>query len=98
MSRAAEAEGATYVASRLVDRLALNGELITIDGRYSLDEQFPLKGYVTEKLLHGCVDKVALARGSVPVAPGHHFAAGKSRLIFLPVHTTLNGREKDLCR
>ena len=77
IQRAAELEGADYVASVLVDRLPKSGRLGKLDLEQSLDEQFPFASSFTRVVLGSCVDKVAIAKGHVPVAPGHHYALGK---------------------
>lgn len=78
MQRAAEKEGASYVSSALVDRLAANGSLNNVSGSGSLDEQFPLSARLTEELLGGCSAKIVMADYRTRIHPGHHFALGKA--------------------
>jgi hypothetical protein len=78
MQRAAEREGASYISSALIDRLAIDGSLRGISRYVSLDEQFPLCARLTEELLGGCACKVVMADYRVRIHPGHHFALGKA--------------------
>lgn len=86
MQMAALSEGATYVASQLYDRLSGNGPLRDLNPSLTLDDQFPYAGLMTDRILGGCSQKVVMARRSVAVTPGHHFADGKKASFICRTH------------
>ncbi len=75
LATAAEKEPADFVPSVLVDRLRQDGRITALDQTLSLDQQFPMMCPLTGSILLGSTAKVALARCSVPIQAGHHYAA-----------------------
>jgi tetratricopeptide (TPR) repeat protein len=65
-------QGISVVSGFLYDRVAADGSLPPILQAPSLWEQFPIECKLTERLLHGQLEKIMLARFSVQVNVGHH--------------------------
>lgn len=86
MKAEAEAEGAEYVGSSFIDRIACEGKIFAIDRLRSLDEQFPFSALLTTVILRGCADKVVMAKGSVGISAGHHSAAGRRASFLCQTH------------
>jgi hypothetical protein len=67
-----EDEQLDFLGGTLVDRIASNGCLPSIDVSKSLWEQFPLECNITGALAKGRRSKVVLCRGSCEIGKGHH--------------------------
>jgi hypothetical protein len=85
-----EAEGYDHITGCLIDRLADGGCLAALRDERPIDEQFPIKAFVTWPL-SGCDPrKVVAARSSVAVIRGQHYALNGRALpmdrAFVPVH------------
>jgi hypothetical protein len=71
---ACEAGGYDYVMGALLDRVAADGSLATLEPTASIWAQYALAGLVTLRVLRGATSKVTLARGDVPLHLGQHGA------------------------
>lgn len=69
-----------FLYGRLLDRISLTGELIKIDRNKSLEEQFPLGCYFTEKVLKAWDRKIILAKKDLVIGGGHHIFLDNSTL------------------
>lgn len=69
--RKLDATGFRALGGRLVDRLPRDGKPMG----ESLWARFPLGSNLTEKILGGWVQKIALARSRLSVSVGHHYVA-----------------------
>jgi hypothetical protein len=85
-----EDSGYDYVQGCLVDRLAKNGELITVRPDVTIWQQFPLAGMVTYPILKANILKIVAAKGYVRLAPGQHTASNgngcPTQQAYIPVH------------
>jgi len=85
-----EIKGVDFLEGRLVDRLSESGELIDLDESKSLEEQFPLRGYITNNLLKAWDKKIVCAKGNLVVGGGHHIFLDRTTYKTLPYDTDLN--------
>ena len=85
-----ENNGIEYLEGRLVDRLPETGELIEIDENKPLEEQFPLRGFITNNLLNAWDKKIVFAKGRLIVGGGHHIFLDSTTHKTLPYHRDLN--------
>lgn len=85
-----EQGGHDYVEGAMLDRVAADGSFPEIDDSMPLWQQFPLAGLVTHRVVRGVTRKVTLARGSVEVRMGQHWALSGSALpvteVFPQIH------------
>lgn len=79
-----------FLEGRLVDRISISGELIEIDQKKSLEEQFPLRGFITNNLLKAWDKKIVLARANLIVGGGHHIFLDSTTYKTLPYDRELN--------
>lgn len=75
---AASAQQAYVVTGELWDRIAVDGSIPERLTDAPVSGQFPLGCELTRVIARGCVGKVMLARGSVPISPGHHSHRAKA--------------------
>jgi hypothetical protein len=75
-----EKENKKYLYGRLIDRVSSTGRLIKIRDDLSLEEQFPLCGFLTEKILKAWDRKIVLAKKNLVVGGGHHVFLDKKNL------------------
>lgn len=68
----AQAQHVDAVAGELWDRIATDGSIPAQITDAPVSGQFPLGCQLTRKIAKGSVQKVMLARGTVPIGPGHH--------------------------
>ena len=71
------------------DRVSADGSLVSWDGTQSLDDVFPLGGFLTHAVLFGDPRKIVLARSDVEVAHGNHWSPAEGQAlpgIVLPVN------------
>lgn len=85
-----EKNGIEFLEGRLIDRVSEDGTLVTIDNKINLCEQFPLRGYITSKLLKAWDKKIVLARGKWIVGGGHHVFLDSNTKKPLPYKSELN--------
>lgn len=76
-----------FVPSRFLDRLPVDGKIKPISLDKTLDEQFPLAGFFTEKICGGCTSKVALARATVDTNSGHHWCSNSGHTSWFSLQT-----------
>ncbi|WP_157856340.1 glycosyltransferase family 2 protein [Actinacidiphila yeochonensis] len=71
-----ERRGFDFVEGAFLDRVAADGRLTDLapHGRTPLWRQYPLAGFLTFRLLDGRPTKVTLARGTVELDLGQHYA------------------------
>ncbi len=77
-----EKKGVNFVQGFFLDRISSNGDLITINEKDTLFEQFPLGCNITERILTGSIFKVTIAKASVKVSTGHHAVRYNESLIW----------------
>ena len=85
-----------YIEGRLIDRVSESGKLIELNNRISLEEQFPLGGYITSPLLKAWDKKIVAARKNKIVGGGHHIFLNSANLRTLPYNTKISGPFKDV--
>jgi hypothetical protein len=88
--------GVEYLDGRLIDRVSDTGELITLDVCKSLDEQFPLGGYLTNNLLKAWDRKIGIAKGKLIVGGGHHIFLENATYKNLPYKKRINKHSYDI--
>jgi hypothetical protein len=71
--------GVDHIRGVLVDRVTSDGQLKTFNRWDSLEEQYPLGGDITWKMLQGCPNKIACAKADVVLEAGHHYVKGRPR-------------------
>jgi hypothetical protein len=69
---AAAEKNIRVITGNLIDRVAEDGAFPPILPEPKLKEQFPIECKLTERISGGQIDKVMMARFSVPVTVGHH--------------------------
>lgn len=75
-----EKEGADYVLSKFVDRVACDGVILPkVLTTMSVFDQFPIETNITEEVMKGYGGKVCLARPSVIVNAGHHLVENPTK-------------------
>lgn len=67
-----ERRGIHYLEGRMLDRISSTGELTPIDFKTSLEDQYPLGGYITRGIMGAWDKKIVAARASVDIGGGHH--------------------------
>jgi len=72
----AEAAGRATVEGLLYDRVSRTGELLAPDAGRSLDDTYPLGGFVTHDLVSGDSRKVLIARSELVLSSGNHWVPG----------------------
>lgn len=85
-----EIKGIDFLEGRLVDRISESGELVDLNESKSLEEQFPLRGYITNNLLNAWDKKIVCAKGNLIVGGGHHIFLDRTTYKTLPYDTDLN--------
>ena len=75
-----EAHGVDYVRGVFIDRVAADYSLAAFDAHTSLWDTFPRTCNVTAALARGDPRKVVVARGSVKVSGGKHYAMDPQKL------------------
>lgn len=85
-----EIKGIDFLEGRLIDRISESGKLVDLDESKSLEEQFPLRGYITNNLLNAWDKKIVCAKGNLVVGGGHHIFLDKATNKTLPYDTELN--------
>jgi hypothetical protein len=70
--RYCEENNIDFLEGKLIDRVSSTGKLREIISHRTLEEQFPLKGYITKNLLKAWDKKIVIARGKLIVGGGHH--------------------------
>lgn len=71
--RLCEEQGADFVNSRMVDRIAPGGAIpSSIKPTPDIHEQFPERKSITGDIMGGCTSKVCLAHSRVSLDSGHH--------------------------
>ena len=65
-------ESYTIVSGMLVDRVAANGALGTVQPKVALADQFPLECQLTARLLKGSTTKLVLMRADFRASAGNH--------------------------
>lgn len=79
-----------FLEGLLIDRISQSGELIKIDQNKSLEEQFPLRGFITNNLLKAWDKKIVLAKARLVVGGGHHIFLESTTYKTLPYDKELN--------
>lgn len=82
----AVAHQANVVSGKLWDRITTDGSIPDRITNAPVSEQFPLGCELTRVVAGGCLKKVMLARGSVPISPGHHSHRAKALRTQFRVH------------
>lgn len=85
-----ENNGIDFLEGRLLDRISETGELTELDSKKSLEEQYPLGGYITNKLLKAWDKKIVVAKGKLVVGGGHHIFLDRATNNTLPYIRKLN--------
>lgn len=85
-----------FLEGRLIDRISETGELIKIDDSKSLEEQFPLGGFITNNLLKAWDKKIVIARVRLIVGGGHHIFLDSATHKTLPYMKSLNKHSQDI--
>ncbi len=70
----ANADGRRVIPGVLHDRIGNGGAILDWDGSVSLDERYPLGGFLTHALLHGDPPKIVFAKPDADVAHGNHWS------------------------
>jgi len=79
-----------FLEGKLIDRVSLTGKLIELDADIPLEDQFPLSGLITNKLLKAWDKKIVLAKGNLIVGGGHHIFLDSTTHKTLPYKSKLN--------
>lgn len=85
-----EKVGVDFIEGKIIDRVSETGDLINLDNKKPLDEQFPLGGHITDKLLKAWDKKITVARGKLIVGGGHHIFLDSATYKTLPYKKNLN--------
>jgi hypothetical protein len=67
-----EENSINFLEGRLIDRVSETGKLIDLNEEMSLNEQFPLEGFITSNLLNAWDKKIVIAKVKLIVGGGHH--------------------------
>jgi len=72
MIKSCEENYIPFLEGRLIDRVASDGSFRKLSPQKSLDRQYPLGGYITNRILGAWDKKIVLARANKIVGGGHH--------------------------
>jgi len=89
-----EKVGIDFIEGKLIDRVSKTGELVKLNEGLSLNEQFPLGGYLTGALLKAWDKKITAAKGKLIVGGGHHIFLDNASYKTLPYKKKLNKHSK----
>ncbi len=82
--------GFDHINGCFVDRIAEDGSLRALDLSQPIWGLYPVGVFLTQPVCCGIVRKVVAAKGSVKIAPGHHYAIGGTSIpisqLFVEVH------------
>lgn len=70
--RECDAREMNCIKGQILDRIAEDGELRTIEKHISIDQQFPYGADITKELAKGNTDKIAALKPPLITGPGHH--------------------------
>lgn len=85
-----EKYGIDFLEGKLIDRISSTGKLLKLDVEIPLEDQFPLEGLITSKLLKAWDKKIVLAKGNLIVGGGHHIFLDGTTNKTLPYKSKLN--------
>lgn len=87
ITTAADLDSAEIIYSDFIDRTAEDGVLPqNLNYDQPLGRQFPICCQITRNILEGCTQKVAIAKASMEISPGHHVSNGKPFHIWGKTH------------
>jgi len=85
-----------FLEGRLLDRVSRDGSLISINFSNSIEEQFPLGGFITNPLLKAWDKKIVIARSKKIVGGGHHIFLSDTDRQTLPYTKRINKYSKNI--
>ena len=83
------ANGENFCRGRMVDRIAIDGELKEINEDISLSEQFPFVSNFTRVVLRAETRKIPITRGDLNVTGGSHYLTEESKSLAIANQETL---------